>query len=112
MVRRLVFVIHQGDGLNAQRRRGRDVRVRVMTDSKIKTTIASPLAQGTSAPDQIPCFAGNRSAAMTSNDVRRQARDHRQLNCLRKVTRSDLDLMTARDKLRNQGAKERHVRRV
>src|SRR6266576_235979 len=83
-----------------------------MTDGQIKTTITSPLAQGPGTPNQVPRFAGDRSAAMAADDVRRHARIRRQLNRLRKVARSDLDLMPARDKLRNQRAKERHVRRV
>src|SRR6266404_4906505 len=46
---------------------------------------------------------------MPADDVRRHARIRRQLNRLRKVARSDLDLMPAREKFRNQRAKERHV---
>jgi hypothetical protein len=49
---------------------------------------------------------------MAADNVGRHPSAGRQLYGLGKIAGSDLDLMTARDKLRNQRAKERHVRRV
>src|ERR1051326_4212619 len=49
---------------------------------------------------------------MSANHVRQHAGLCSQLYCLRVVTRRDFDLVTARRELRNQGTKERHVRRI
>ena len=49
---------------------------------------------------------------MPANHMRRHSCFHRQLDRLGKIARGQLNLVTTRDKLRNQCAKKRHVRRV
>ena len=83
-----------------------------MTDSKIEAAVPPPFAQGRGASNQVTRFAGNRSATVTADDVRSHPGLHRQLNCLCKITRGDLNLVPTREKLRDQRAKERHVGRV
>src|SRR2546423_307049 len=112
MIRRLMFVIHQRHRLDSQRRGGSNLRVRVVTEGEIKAAVARPFTQGPRASNQIAGFARYRSAAMTANYVREQARLHGQRDRLGKVARGDLDLMTTLSKFGNQRMKERHVRRV
>src|SRR5437667_2901521 len=56
MIRRLMLVIHQRYGLDSQRRGCGNLRVGIMTDCKIESAIARPLAQSRRAPDQVSGF--------------------------------------------------------
>ncbi len=83
-----------------------------MTDGEIDAAIARPLAQRRRAADQVSSFARDRASTVSANNMRGHPGFGSQLDRLRKVTGRNLNLMSARDKLRNQRAKERHVRRV
>src|SRR6476661_3161517 len=112
MVRRLMLVVHQGHAADAQGRRGRDLRVRIMTDGEIDATPTSPLAQSRRASQKVSSFAGNRSAAVPANDMRHHSGFGGQLNCLRKVTRSDFQRMSALNESRDQRMEKRNVGRI
>src|SRR5437016_10710472 len=69
MIRRLMLVIHQRHGLDSQRRGCGNLRVGVMTDCKIESTIARPLAQSGRPPDQVSGFASKRAPTMPADNV-------------------------------------------
>ena len=112
MIRRLMLVIHQRHGLDSQRRGCGNLRVGVMTDCKIESTIARPLAQSGRPPDQVSGFASKRAPTMPADNVWHHSRFGREFDGLRKVARRNLDLMSTLNKFRNQCAKERYMRRI
>jgi len=112
MIRRLVLIIHQRNGANTECACGRDLGVRVVAHCEIKSAAAGPLCQRRGPADEIAGFACKLAAAMATNHYRGQAGGLGQLNCLRVIASSNLDLMTTFSKQRDERAKERHVWRV
>src|SRR5438067_1643297 len=112
MICRLVLVIHQRQALDPKRRGGRNLRIGIVTEREIDSTVACPFAQRGSAAHEVTGLAAKRAAAMPTDYVRHHSGLRRQLNRLRKVARGYFDLMSARSEFRNQCMKERNMRRV
>ena len=67
MVCRLVFIVHQGNAVQAHPARRHDLRIRIMADGQIKAAFARPLSQRPGALHKIARLAGQVSTAMPAN---------------------------------------------
>src|SRR5215217_2216668 len=98
MVRGLILVIHQRDGPKTQHARREDLRIRIVTDSKIEATLTRPRGKRPRAAHQAPSFRGHRTPGMFANNLRLESGGPCEWNRFRKLSRGHLYLVTVGDK--------------
>src|SRR2546426_1069222 len=94
MVSGLMLVIHQRHAIDPKRRGSRNLRIGIVTESEIDSTVACPLAQRGRAAHKVTGLAAKRAAAVPTDYVRHHSGLRRQLNRLRKVACGNFDLMS------------------